>query len=235
MKYWEYLVSCLFCVWFMVLWKLFFFFFLLLWTHQQRLKGNFPLLLSENAVSLCVLVFLAPKGHILRSRIKPLFGSTDFQARRGRGWRLGWESWRIWREAWRQAESGLLSGLMSLRRGEHTVPRRWWDLEWRMATGMLSRPVTSPSAWEQVPCYLVWWEESTATVPPNHGEACAHLDKEHLLWWLSRLMTGASFPILLDWVGPEDLVKLREGKERTKIPFLNNYYWDQRVNPELEK
>lgn len=132
MKYWEYLVSCLFCVWFMVLWKLFFF-FLLLWTHQQRLKGNFPLLLSENAVSLCFLVFLAPKGHILRSRIKPLFGSTDFQARRGRGWRLGWESWRVWREAWHQAESGLFSGLMSLRRGEHTVPRRWWDLEWRMA------------------------------------------------------------------------------------------------------
>ena len=235
MKYWEYLVSFISCVWFMVLWNLFFFFFLLLWTHQQRLKGIFPLLLSENAVNLCVLVFLTPKGHIFRSRIKPLFGSTDFWARRGRGWRLVWGSWRVWREAWHQAESGQFSSLRSLRREEHTVPRRWWDLEWRMTTGMLSRPVTSPSAWEQLPCYQVWWGESTATVPTNRGEACAHLGKEHLLWWLNRLMTEASFPILLDWVGPEDLVKLREGKERTKIPFLNNYYWDQRVNPELEK
>jgi len=216
-KYWEYLVSCILCVWFMVLWKLFFFFFLLLWTHQQRLKGIFPFLLSENAVNLCVLVFLAPKGHMLRSSFKPLFGSTDFWARRGRVWRLVWGSWHIWREAWRQAESGQFSGLRSLRRGEHTVPRRWWDLEWRMATGMLSRPVTSPSTWEQLPCYLVWWGESTATVPPNRGEACAHLGKEHLLWWLNRLMTEASFhPRLSRSWGSG---KTQGGKRENEDPF----------------
>ena len=134
----------------------FFFSFLLLWTHQQRLKGIFPFLLSENAVNLCVLMFLAPNRHILRSRIKPVFGSTDFQARRGRGWRLGWGPWRAWREAWCQAESGWFSGLRSLRRGEHTVPRSGETLSGEWLQGCCQGQSPAPQLGN---CYHAIWSD----------------------------------------------------------------------------
>lgn len=44
----------------------------LLWLHQQRLKGIFPLAISEKAASPAVSGFLVPQGHILCVRTKPL-------------------------------------------------------------------------------------------------------------------------------------------------------------------
>lgn len=122
------------CVVFMVLWKLFFF-FLSATVDSSKTKGNFPYPLRECSQP-CVLVFLAPKGHILRSRIKPLFGKYWFPGKKRQGWRLGGIMTYL--------ERGLTSGWewsalwfdVPKERGTHSA-QKVVGPEWRMATGML--------------------------------------------------------------------------------------------------
>lgn len=119
----KYLVPCLF-TWFRFCED---FFLFLLWTHQQRPKGIFPLPLSETAASnLCswfprkqvfVLGALVPRQEETGAGVG---GMKCLQS--GRGWMLGREWLVLWLEGF-------------LRKRKHTAPRRCWDLERGMDIG----------------------------------------------------------------------------------------------------
>lgn len=124
---------------------------------SAKTEGNFPPSLSQKRQPSNLCSWFPRK--------QALFGEHWFPGRRRLGW--GPEMSRDG-ESLKPGRGWLFSGW----RGEHTVPRRWWDLEWGIGAGILSRPETlSCSVWEQLPCCVAWWGDSAAAEPTSRPEA----------------------------------------------------------------
>lgn len=186
-------------------------FFFLLWTHQQRLKGIFPLPLSEEAASLCVSVFPALKGHVLCFRIKPSCGSSGSQV--GGGW-----EWGPWGVSFMPGWGCLVLWLVV---PKERRSRRAQEVQGPgVGDGCRDVVKAGPQASQLgSSCHAVRPGEERVQLQglPVARGPCT-LGQGASSQWPNGFMTETSLPVLLDWVSPEGLVQLRERQGRARTP-----------------